>query len=151
MAKAKTALDKEIIKELAELLNETGLTEIEFERDGMRLRVARGGQVVSASVPQAAPPAVPQAAAPAAALEPAKSHAGAVKSPMVGTAYMSPSPGAAAFISVGQTVKAGQTIIIIEAMKTMNQIPSTKAGTVKEILVQDGQPVEFDEPLVIIE
>jgi acetyl-CoA carboxylase biotin carboxyl carrier protein len=135
------------------LLDETSLTEIEIERAGLRVRVARNLSI-AASVPAAAAvvtasTAVP-AGAPAAAADLSK-HPGAVPSPMVGTAYWSPEPGAKPFIEVGSKVSAGQTILIIEAMKTMNQIPSPRAGTVTQILVEDGQPVEFGEPLVIIE
>ena len=145
------------IKDLAELLGETGLTEIEIETGDMRIKVARQGTAVSAFVPAAAPMAAP-AAAPEAALTsgnvsdtPPADHPGGVKSPMVGTAYLAPEPGASNFVKVGDTVNEGQTILIVEAMKTMNQIPSTRAGTVTQILVEDGQPVEFGEPLVIIE
>ncbi|GKQ51306.1 acetyl-CoA carboxylase biotin carboxyl carrier protein [Bradyrhizobium sp. Ce-3] len=145
--------DSVLIRELALLLAETNLTEIEIERAGLRVRVARNISI-AASVPSAvhtvaAPLAVP-AAAVAAATDLAK-HPGAVPSPMVGTAYWSPEPGAKPFIEVGTKVSAGQTLLIIEAMKTMNQIPSPRAGTVTQILVEDGQPVEFGEPLVIIE
>ena len=142
-----------LIRELAELLNDTGLSEIEIEKAGLKVRVART-LTVSAAVPLAAAATAhaPGAAAPAAAgaADPAK-HPGAVKSPMVGTAYRSPEPGAAAFIEVGSRVAAGDPLLIIEAMKTMNQIPATKAGTVTAILFENGQPVEFGEPLVIIE
>ncbi|MDH2381415.1 acetyl-CoA carboxylase biotin carboxyl carrier protein [Bradyrhizobium sp. CER78] len=147
--------DSVLIRELALLLAETNLTEIEIERAGLRVRVARNISI-AASVPAAvhavAAPAVvaAPAAAVAAATDLAK-HPGAVPSPMVGTAYWSPEPGAKPFIEVGTKVTAGQTLLIIEAMKTMNQIPSPRAGTVTQILVEDGQPVEFGEPLVIIE
>lgn len=151
MPKAKSAIDKEVIRELAELLDETGLSEIEIEQQGLRVRVMRGGQVSVAAPVAAAAPAVAAAAAPAAAGDDPASHPGAVKSPMVGTAYRAPSPDASNFVEVGQQVTQGQTLLIVEAMKTMNQIPSPKAGKVVDILVSDGQPVEFDEPLVIIE
>jgi acetyl-CoA carboxylase biotin carboxyl carrier protein len=143
--------DNALIRELALLLDETSLTEIEIEREGLRVRVARNISV-TASVPAAYAPAAvaATAAAPAAALDLAK-HPGAVPSPMVGTAYWSPEPGAKPFVEVGMKVSAGQTLLIIEAMKTMNQIPSPHAGTVTQILVEDGQPVEFGEPLMIIE
>ena len=147
--------DGALIRELALLLDETSLTEIEIERAGLRVRVARNLSI-AASVPAAAAvvtasTTVPvTAGAPAAAADLSK-HPGAVPSPMVGTAYWSPEPGAKPFIEVGSKVSAGQTILIIEAMKTMNQIPSPRAGTVTQILVEDGQPVEFGEPLVIIE
>jgi acetyl-CoA carboxylase biotin carboxyl carrier protein len=148
--------DSAIIRELALLLDETSLTEIEIERAGLRVRVARNISV-AASVPAAYAPAPvasapigAAAAAPAAALDLAK-HPGAVPSPMVGTCYWAPEPGAKPFVEVGTKVSAGQTLLIIEAMKTMNQIPSPRAGTVTQILVEDGQPVEFGEPLMIIE
>ena len=143
-----------LIRDLADLLNETGLSEIEIERDGLRLRVARQ-LTVSAGV---AAPALAVAAA-GAALGSAiglkasdlANHPGVVKSPMVGTAYRSPEPGAASFIEIGSRVAQGQTLLIIEAMKTMNHIPAPKSGTVSAILIDSGQPVEFGEPLVIIE
>ena len=147
-----TLVDRELIQELSKLLDETGLTEIEIEQDGQRIRVARGSVAVAA-----APAPVARAAAPqpvgesAAAPMDAAKHPGVVKSPMVGTAYMAPEPGARPFIEVGTKVKAGDTLIIIEAMKTMNQIPAPRGGTVTQILCEDGQPVEFGEPLVIIE
>jgi acetyl-CoA carboxylase biotin carboxyl carrier protein len=144
--------DSALIRELALLLAETNLTEIEIERAGLRVRVARNISI-AASLPTAAVQAVAApavAAAPAAAADLAK-HPGVVPSPMVGTAYWSPEPGAKPFIEVGSKVSAGQTLLIIEAMKTMNQIPSPRAGTVTQILIEDGQPVEFGEPLVIIE
>ena len=152
MAKAPQTpvVDRELILELTKLLDETGLTEIEIEQDGQRVRVARG-----AAPP--APVAAPRAPAPVAQpmpvelpLDPAK-HPGVVISPMVGTAYGAPEPGAKAFIEIGSPVKIGDTLLIIEAMKTMNQIPAPRAGTVMQILFEDGQPVEFGEPLVIIE
>ena len=143
--------DSVLIRELALLLDETSLTEIEIERAGLRVRVARN-VTVAAAMPasyQSAPAASATAAA-AAGADLAK-HPGVVPSPMVGTAYWSPEPGAKPFIEVGSKVSAGQTLLIIEAMKTMNQIPSPRAGTVTQILIEDGQPVEFGEPLVIIE
>jgi acetyl-CoA carboxylase biotin carboxyl carrier protein len=143
--------DSALIRELALLLDETSLTEIEIERAGLRLRVARNVTVSAAMPANYQPaPAATAAAAPAAGADPAK-HPGVVPSPMVGTAYWAPEPGAKPFIDVGTKVSAGQTLLIIEAMKTMNQIPSPRAGTVTQILVEDGQPVEFGEPLVIIE
>jgi acetyl-CoA carboxylase biotin carboxyl carrier protein len=156
MAKTpKTLIDRELIQELSKLLDETGLTEIEIEQDGSRIRVARGG--VAAPAPTVVVPAKPLAAAPqpvgetaGASIDPAK-HPGVVVSPMVGTAYASPEPGAKPFIEVGSKVKAGDTLLIVEAMKTMNQIPAPRGGTVIQILYEDGQPVEFGEPLVIIE
>ena len=148
--------DSALVRELALLLDETSLTEIEIERAGLRLRVARNISVaatmpVAAAAAAPALVAAPTAAAPAAAGPDLSKHPGAVTSPMVGTAYWSPEPGAKPFIEVGSKVSVGQTLLIIEAMKTMNQIPSTRAGTVTQILVEDGQPVEFGEPLVIIE
>ena len=140
--------DSALIRELALLLDETSLTEIEIERAGLRVRVARN-ITVSAAMPASFQPAA-AAVAPAAGADLAK-HPGVVPSPMVGTAYWAPEPGAKPFIEVGTKVSAGQTLLIIEAMKTMNQIPSPRAGTVTQILVEDGQPVEFGEPLVIIE
>jgi acetyl-CoA carboxylase biotin carboxyl carrier protein len=147
-----TSSDSALIRELALLLDETSLTEIEIERAGLRLRVARNVSI-AASMPAGFHAA---AAAPAAAVAPVvvadvAKHPGAVPSPMVGTAYLASEPGAKPFIEVGSKVAVGQTLLIIEAMKTMNQIPSTRAGTVTQILVEDGQPVEFGEPLVIIE
>jgi len=145
--------DSALIRELALLLAETNLTEIEIERAGLRVRVARNISI-AASVPTAAiqaAVAAPVAAAVAAPAADLAKHPGVVPSPMVGTAYWSPEPGAKPFIEVGAKVSAGQTLLIIEAMKTMNQIPSPRAGTVTQILIEDGQPVEFGEPLVIIE
>jgi len=145
--------DSALIRELALLLDETHLTEIEIERAGLRVRVARNVSI-AASVPAAYQPAAaaPATAAPApAAVADLSKHPGVVPSPMVGTAYWAPEPGAKPFIEVGAKVSVGQTLLIIEAMKTMNQIPSPRAGTVTQILVEDGQPVEFGEPLVIIE
>ncbi|MFA6265343.1 MAG: acetyl-CoA carboxylase biotin carboxyl carrier protein [Pseudolabrys sp.] len=147
-------VDRELIQELSKLLDETGLTEIEIEQDGQRIRVARGTVAASAAAPapRAAAGAAPQpitesASAP---VDPAK-HPGVVASPMVGTAYGAAEPGAKPFIEIGTKVKSGETLLIIEAMKTMNQIPAPRAGTVTQILFEDGQPVEFGEPLVIIE
>jgi len=145
---SKFDIDEALIRKLAKLLKETGLTEIEFETDDARIRVNAGasGPVIAAAPALAAPAAV-AAAAPASADAPA---AGSVSSPMVGTAYLSPEPNAAAFVKVGDRIAKGQTILIIEAMKVMNPIPAPHAGTVTEILVQDGQPVEFGEPLMVI-
>jgi acetyl-CoA carboxylase biotin carboxyl carrier protein len=147
--------DNALIRELALLLDETSLTEIEIERAGLRVRVARNISI-AASMPAnfqqaASSPAVAIASVTPAAVADLAKHPGAVPSPMVGTAYSSPEPGAKPFIEVGVKVSVGQTLLIIEAMKTMNQIPSPRAGTVTQILVEDGQPVEFGEPLVIIE
>ena len=145
-------LDKKIIRELAELLDETGLTEIEIELEGRRVRVARGVQV-AAAVPAivSAGPAEPREAKRGSQTDDVAVHPGTVNSPMVGTVYRSPEPGTPTFVEVGSKVSAGQTLLIIEAMKTMNQIPSPKAGTVIAILFEDGQPVEYGEPLVVIE
>ena len=148
MADDKAGIDKELIRELASLLDETGLTEIEIERDGLRVRVGRGGGQVAAVAAPAVAPLI--ATAPLSAGDPGK-HPGAVTSPMVGTAYRGSAPGAAPFIDIGSKVAAGDTLLIIEAMKTMNQIPAPRGGTVTQILIEDGQPVEFGEPLVIIE
>jgi acetyl-CoA carboxylase biotin carboxyl carrier protein len=148
----RTAIDQELIRELARLLEETGLTEIEFEREGQRVRVARqpiiGPAVLQSRAAAGVAAVVP--AADAAAADPAK-HPGVVTSPMVGTAYLASEPGARRFVEVGGRVRVGETLLIIEAMKTMNQIPSPRAGTVIQILIDDGQPVEFGEPLMIIE
>ena len=142
--------DSALIRELALLLDETSLTEIEIERAGLRVRVARNISIAASMPANFQPPVSASAAVPAAPAAIAD-HPGVVPSPMVGTAYWSPEPGAKPFIEVGSKVSAGQTLLIIEAMKTMNQIPSPRAGTVTQILVEDGQPVEFGEPLVIIE
>lgn len=150
-------IDTALVRELAELLNETGLTEIEVEDDDRKIRVSRSAVAAAAPVYAAAPaapaPAAPAAAAPAPA-EPA-APAGpdlknAVKSPMVGTAYLTPEPGAAPFIAVGKDVKEGDTLLIVEAMKVMNPITAPAAGTVRAILIDNGQPVEYDQPLVVI-
>ena len=144
--------DAALIRELALLLDETSLTEIEIERAGLRIRVARNISIAAAMPASLAPTvaAAPVSAAAAAVADIAK-HPGMVPSPMVGTAYWASEPGAKPFIEVGSKVSVGQTLLIIEAMKTMNQIPSPRAGTVTQILVEDGQPVEFGEPLVILE
>ncbi|WP_424959253.1 acetyl-CoA carboxylase biotin carboxyl carrier protein [Hyphomicrobium sp. 1Nfss2.1] len=144
--------EQRLIRQLAELLNETGLSEIEIEKSGLKVRVARTLNVQStiAAVPAAAMAAGPAPVAAAKPADPAK-HPGVVKSPMVGTAYRSPEPGAPTFIEVGAQVSQGDTLFIIEAMKTMNQIPAPHAGKVTAILIENGQPVEFGEPLVIIE
>ena len=145
-------IDTALVRELAEMLAETGLTEIEVEDGDRKIKVARGGTVIAAApaqaIPLAAPAAPPPAAAPAAPAAP--DHADALKSPMVGTAYLYPEPGAAPFIEVGKAVKAGDTLLIIEAMKVMNPITAPAAGTIKAILVDNAQPVEFDQPLVVI-
>ncbi|MCO6392008.1 acetyl-CoA carboxylase biotin carboxyl carrier protein [Aliihoeflea aestuarii] len=157
MSTKKAGVDQQLIRDLAGILNDTNLSEIEVEQDDLRIRVSR--QTAPAVQAYAAPAApAPSFAAPAAASEERAAPASAadqarnaVPSPMVGTAYLSPSPGARPFIEVGQTVKEGQTLLIIEAMKTMNQIPAPRSGKVTAILCEDAQPVEFGEPLVVIE
>ena len=165
MTKNNRDQDVEFIKALAELLRENDLNELEVSReygedDSRNVRVARGGVAaapVMAAAPVAAAPAPVPTAAPAAAAAPAApsddpaSHPGAVPSPMVGTVYMQAEPGAPAFISVGASISEGDTLLIVEAMKTMNHIPAPKSGTIKRILVEDGAAVEFGTPLVIIE
>lgn len=165
MTKNNRDQDVEFIKALAELLRENDLNELEVSReygedDSLNVRVARGGVVaapVMTAAPVAAAPVPVPAAVPAAAAAPAApsddpaSHPGAVPSPMVGTVYMQAEPGAPAFISVGDSISEGDTLLIVEAMKTMNQIPAPKSGTIKRILVEDGAAVEFGTPLVIIE
>jgi acetyl-CoA carboxylase biotin carboxyl carrier protein len=146
----KPAIDRALIRELAKLLDETGLTEIEIEREGLRVRVGRGGVAAPAAASVYLPPAAIAMPVAAVSGDPAK-HPGAVTSPMVGTAYRGAAPGAAPFVDLGSKVVAGETLLIIEAMKTMNQIPAPRSGTVTQILIEDGQPVEFGEPLVIIE
>lgn len=152
MSNKKSKIDQDLIRELAGLLVETDLSEIEIEQDDLRIRVARH---LSVTAPVAVPASAPVAAKPAEAAAPeapdASKHPGAVLSPMVGTAYRAPEPGARPFIDVGDVVAEGAPLLIVEAMKTMNQIPAPRAGTVKAILVEDGQPVEYGEPLVIIE
>jgi acetyl-CoA carboxylase biotin carboxyl carrier protein len=148
----RTSVDEEMVRSLARLLDETRLTEIEIEQDGLRVRVARQ----PAPAPYAIAPSETARMIPATVsahpgtADPAD-HPGVVTSPMVGTAYRAPEPGAKAFCEVGSVVKAGDTLLIIEAMKTMNQIPAPKAGTVVQILFEDAQPVEFGEPLMVIE
>ena len=152
MAKSPKApvVDRELILELTKLLEETGLTEIEIEQDGQRVRVARGATAPAAPAPRATAAPTTPVEPDNAPLDPSK-HPGVVISPMVGTAYAAPEPGAKPFIEIGAQVKAGDTLLVVEAMKTMNQIPATRSGTVMQILFEDGQPVEFGEPLVIIE
>jgi acetyl-CoA carboxylase biotin carboxyl carrier protein len=149
----KRAIDHDLIRGLAQLLHETGLTEIEIERRGDRVRVARQAAPLIGTPTHVAPSVPIEAAAhpiDTKSIDPAK-HPGVVTSPMVGTAYLAPEPGARPFVEVGSRVRAGDTLLIVEAMKTMNQIPSPRAGAVIQILVEDGQPVEFGEPLMIIE
>lgn len=155
MSTKKIGIDQQLIRDLAGILDETNLTEIEVEQDDLRIKVSRTPAQVQAYAPVAAPAAAaPAPVAPAASpapAAPAEQSKNAVPSPMVGTAYCASAPGAQPFIEVGQTVKEGQTLLIIEAMKTMNQIPSPRSGTVTAILFEDAQPVEFGEPLVVIE
>ena len=148
-------IDSSLVRELAELLAETGLTEIEVEDGDRKIKVAR--QVAplaavhhAAPAPAAAPLIAAPTAAPAAAAPAPAEDANALKSPMVGTCYLAPEPGAANFVSVGQTVKEGDTLLIIEAMKVMNPITADKAGTIKAVLVENAQPVEYDQPLIVI-
>ncbi len=150
--KADSRIDQQMIRDLADLLNETGLTEIEWNEGPLKVRVTKGGAApIYAAAPMAAAPAVAAAGgAPAAASDDA-SHPGAVKSPMVGTVYTAPEPGAAAFVKVGDSVSAGQTVLIVEAMKTMNPITAPKGGRIARILIENQQPVEFGQPLLIIE
>ncbi|MCE9520829.1 MAG: acetyl-CoA carboxylase biotin carboxyl carrier protein [Alphaproteobacteria bacterium] len=149
---ASDPLEGKLIRDLAAILDETGLSEIEIEKSGLRVRVARMVQMVAAA------PAASIAAAGRPAGQPAapkstdiSGHPGLVASPMVGTAYVAPTPGAPTFVKVGDMVTEGQTLLIIEAMKTMNQIPAPRAGRVTQVIISDGQPVEFGEPLMIIE
>ena len=152
---SKLDIDRNVIRELAEIMNETGLGEIEVENGNHRLRVSKGSTgvtTVAATQMVAAPPAAAPAAVEAvAAVADEANHPGAVKSPMVGTAYLSPEPGTPVFIKVGDTISQGQTLLIVEAMKTMNPIAAPKGGTIAAILVDDAAPVEFGQPLVIIE
>ena len=160
MSNAKKGIDTKLVKDLANILDEVGLGEIEVEHDGLRVRVSRPAAGTAQTVHVAAPAAV-AAPAPVAAAAPvsaeaapaaaASAPANAIKSPMVGTAYLSPEPGAKPFIKPGDKVSKGDTLLLVEAMKTFNPVTADKAGTVKEILVVDGQPVEFGEALVVIE
>ncbi|MEQ9815724.1 MAG: acetyl-CoA carboxylase biotin carboxyl carrier protein [Azospirillaceae bacterium] len=143
------SIDDKTIRKLADLLNDTGLTEIEYSEGEKRIRIAK--QITASSVAAVAPAAAPAAApSPEAPAKPAAAK-NTVNSPMVGTAYLSPEPGAAPYVAVGDTVREGQTVLIVEAMKVMNPIKAPQTGTVKEILVTDAQPVEFGEPLMVIE
>ncbi|MCX8998874.1 acetyl-CoA carboxylase biotin carboxyl carrier protein [Rhizobiaceae bacterium BDR2-2] len=154
MADKKSGIDQTLIRDLANILRDTDLSEIEVEQDDLRIRVSRNATIVQAAAPvyasAPAPAAAPAAAAPAAPVS-AKDNPNAVTSPMVGTIYLAPAPGASPFVEVGAQVKEGQTLLIVEAMKTMNQIPAPRAGKVTAILVENAQPVEFGEPLVVIE
>jgi acetyl-CoA carboxylase biotin carboxyl carrier protein len=153
------AIDQDAIRKLTALLDELGLTEIEVEQDGQRVRVARhAAGVIALSAPErpaasVESPATVAIAGPSvvAGMIDAAAHPGLVPSPMVGTAFRAPEPGAKPFVDVGSTVVAGDTLLIVEAMKTLNQIPSPRAGTVTQILFEDGQPVEYGEPLMIVE
>ncbi len=154
----KLTVDKKLIRDLAKILQDTGLAEVEWSEGDVKLRVSRGAAspaTYAAPVAYAAPMApvavAPAAVAAPAAEAPAAVHPGTVKSPMVGTIYVAPEPGAAAFVKVGDTVKEGQTLVIVEAMKTRTPIPSPRAGRVTRILVENQQPVEFDQPLMIVE
>jgi acetyl-CoA carboxylase biotin carboxyl carrier protein len=156
MTTKKNGVDQQLVRDLAGILNDTNLTEIEVELDDLKIRVSRQAQTVHAvAAPQPvyapSPAAAPQPATVSASAAPSDISKNAVPSPMVGTAYLSPSPDAKPFIEIGQAVKEGQTLLIIEAMKTMNQIPSPRSGTVKAVLIEDAQPVEYGMPLVVIE
>ncbi len=144
-------VDVGLVRQLAELLDTTQLTEIEVEDGDRKIRVARKAAPAPAAHYAPAPAAAPVAAAPVEAPVAAPSHANAVRSPMVGTVYLAAEPGAAPFIAVGKQVKAGETLLIVEAMKVMNPITAPAGGTVKAVLVENGQPVEFDQPLVVVE
>ncbi|HVZ99735.1 MAG TPA: acetyl-CoA carboxylase biotin carboxyl carrier protein [Caulobacterales bacterium] len=155
----KGPIEADLVRELAAILRDTGLTEIEVQHGDLKLKLSRAAMglapapaaLAPAHVP--APPAALPAPTPAAETAPAdlRNHPGAVSSPMVGTAYLSPEPGAAVFVKIGDTVSEGQTLMVVEAMKTFNPIPAPRAGKVKQILVGDAQPVEFGEPLLILE
>ncbi len=151
MAAKNSGVDQALIRDLAGILNETDLTEIEVEQGELRIRVSRQGTQMMAAPQMYAAPAQAAPAQAAAAPVAAVNNANTVPSPMVGTVYFSAAPGAAPFIEIGTKVKEGQTILIIEAMKTMNQIPAPRSGTVTAILVEDAQPVEYGEPLIVIE
>ena len=154
-------VDADLVRQLAELLNDTSLTEIEVQDGDRKIRVARTITVAAAAAPAAGVAAPASAAAPVAVVAPVAAPGapavstadspGTVKSPMVGTAYLSAEPGAAPFVAIGKTVAAGDTLLIVEAMKVMNPITAAKAGTIRAILVENGQPVEFDQPLIVVE
>ena len=150
---AKFEVNEELVRKLADLLQETGLNEIEYEVNNHRIRVAKNAGVMTMAAPAAAAPCQPQAPAPGApaASAPEAVPVGAVTAPMVGTVYVAGEPGAPSFVKVGDEVSEGQTLLIIEAMKVMNPLASPRAGTVKQIFVTDGQPVEYGEPLMVIE
>ena len=159
MSTAKNGLDTGLVRELASILRDADLGEVEIEHEGLRIRVSKSGANAPAPIQYAAPAAAvpanpaPAAAAPAAAeaAPAAAATKNAITSPMVGTVYLSPEPGAKAFVSVGDKVKKGDTLMLVEAMKTFNPVEAPIAGTVKEIIVSDSQPVEFGEPLIVIE
>lgn len=151
-APAADPIDVRLVRRLADILTETGLSEIEVEHSGLKIRVAKTLTAAPQQFAYApAPVAAPAAAAPAEGAAPARAGGDVVKSPMVGSVYLQPEPGSDAFVKVGDTVTAGQTLMIIEAMKTMNPIPAPRAGVVLEILISDSQPVEFGEPLLVLE
>ena len=152
MPTKKTAeFNSKLIGEIAQIMSDTGLTEVELTQGGSTLRLSKQTQVVAAMAQAAPAPAAVAAPAPVPAAETAAEHPGTITSPMVGTVYLSPSPGADHFVSPGDQVKEGDTLMIIEAMKVMNPIPAPRGGTVKAIIVSDAQPVEFGDPLIIIE
>ena len=147
-------IDTKAIKELANILDETGLTEVEIADGDKVIRVSKGGTIIAGAAPAVSmpsDPAAPQMASLDAPATTACSHPGAVKSPMVGTAYLKPSPDAPEFIKKGDNVNAGDTLVIIEAMKVMNPIKAEKSGTITQILISDAQPIEFGDVLVVIE
>lgn len=155
MADKKSGIDQALIRDLANILNDTDLSEIEVEQDDIRIRVSRAAPQMMAipqmAYQQYAAPAAATAAVPVVSAEPARNIANTLTAPMVGTVYLAPAPGSRPFVEVGSIVKEGQTLLIIEAMKTMNQIPAPRSGKVVEIIVEDGRPVEYGEPLVVIE
>lgn len=154
--KSQDLVDQELIRQLADLLTETELTEIEIEKEGVRLKIARQGQTYATALPAAAPPVAAVTVAEPAVVEPSdatsiENHPGLVRSPMVGTVYLAPRPEAQSFVQAGDTVVEGQTLLIIEAMKVMNNIAAPKSGRIAKVLVQNEQPIEYGEPLIIIE
>jgi acetyl-CoA carboxylase biotin carboxyl carrier protein len=151
MTDKRPGIDKRLIRDLADILNQSNLTEIEVDHEDIRIRLSRAVAAAPMQAYAPMPVAAPVAVAVPAGVPAAPSNANAQKSPMVGTAYRSPAPGAASFCEVGDSVKEGQTVLIIEAMKTMNQIAAAKAGRVSAILVESGDPVEFGQPLIVIE
>ena len=160
MVEKKTGIDQALIRDLANILKDTDLTEIEVEQNDLRIRVSRNRENAYVAAPQfaayappmmAAPQPAATPAAPAAATAPAPASGFTLTSPMVGTCYYAPAPGSPPFVEIGSTVKEGQTVLIIEAMKTMNQIPAPRSGKVTQILVGDASPVEYGEPLLVIE